>query len=114
MFEPYAENVHGDFYVEKDCCLCCHVPVTLAPDLFRYSYDSEGCPSHCFVSQQPVSKDELERMFDVITCADLRCVRYGGSDFGIVDRLTELGQKAICDVVINSFNENDESPPPKT
>ncbi|WP_404309303.1 hypothetical protein [Neorhodopirellula lusitana] len=99
MIEPYPENVDGDFYVEKDCCTMCDIPMAEAPDLFTYAVDSDGGPDHCYVSRQPKGDAELSDMLSVIQCAEFRCVRYRGSDPDLLQRLVDLGESDICDAV---------------
>lgn len=90
----HPDNVPGDFYVEDGCCTLCGVPEQFAPDLFPpIDDDSE----HCFVRKQPTSTDEVDRMFEVIACAELDCIRYAGSDRAILTRLCASGHQDLCD-----------------
>ena len=102
MTQPYPENVDGDFYVEKDCCTMCDVPLVEAPDLFTYAVDADGKPEHCYVSRQPACDAELSDMLSVIQCAEFRCVRYRGTDPGLLQRLVDLGESDVCDAMVRA------------
>ena len=109
MIEPYPENVDGDFYVEKDCCTLCDVPMVEAPGLFTYAVDADGKPDHCFVSRQPENASELDDMVSAIASAELQCIRYRGNDPVLLDRLVQLGESAICDAI----SDGQTGSPPK-
>jgi len=109
MVEPYPENVDGDFYVEKDCCTMCDVPMVEAPELFTYAIGADGEPDHYYVSRQPKNDAELTDMLSVIQCAEFRCVRYRGSDPDLLQRLIDLGESDVCDEI----PKTDESHPSK-
>lgn len=93
---PHPENVPGDFYVEDGCCTMCEVPFSEAPALFGVHHDPRGY-FHCYVKRQPETPDELGQMVMVIRCAELRCIRYRGSDRRVQSRLIEVGEGIICD-----------------
>ena len=91
--EPQPKNAPGDFYVLKGCCLNCGVPVTYAPDLFS-SEDSSGC----WVSHQPRTSAEMDRMVRVFSIQELGCIRYAGDDAATIKKLSEIGEGKQCDV----------------
>ena len=97
MAIPYPENADGDFYVERDCCTLCDVPMVEAPGLFTYALGDDGKPDHCYVSKQPSNGSETESMISAIQCAELRCIRYRGRDQTILTRLIKIGESEICD-----------------
>ena len=66
---PDPRNAPGEFYVAKDCCLLCGVPWYYAPELF--GYDDKGC----WVSRQPATREEREKMLKVISLQELDCIR---------------------------------------
>ena len=99
MTEPYPDNVDGNFYVEKDCCTLCDVPMIEAPGLFTYATGEDGIPDHCYVSRQPANDSELDKMVSAIQCAELQCIRYRGSDPALLKRLVDAGEAAICDAI---------------
>jgi len=88
-------NVPGDFYVENECCTMCAIPFTEAPTLFGTTTEE----SHCFVKRQPSTEVELDQMVNAIHCAELNCIRYGGSDRAIQIRLIQLPAGSICDAL---------------
>jgi len=90
---PYPKNAAGDFYVEDGCCTLCSVPWATAPSLF--TVDTEG--RHCFVSKQPESAAEMDQMVEVVSCSELACVRYCGTDKTILTRLVAAGERRQCD-----------------
>jgi|GEM_PF-513315 len=93
--EPPARhplNAPGPFYVEKGCCTACDVPRLTAPDLFKYDDDQ-----HCYVCRQPASADEMSQMVRTFVEQEFGCIRYGGSDPAIVQRIAENGDADFCD-----------------
>ena len=52
---------------------------------------------HCFVSKQPSNQNELYQAVKVIWGAELRCIRYGGTNPQILKRLAEAGVSDTCD-----------------
>ena len=93
---PHPANVPGDFYVEDGCCTMCEVPFAEALELFGTVQDPKGYP-HCFVKRQPESPVEFEQMLSAIRCAELRCIRYRGSDRVLQLRLIGDGEGDVCD-----------------
>lgn len=94
--KPHPANVPGDFYVEEGCCTMCEVPFAEAPDLFGTVQDPKGY-LHCFVRRQPETGAELDQMVRAIRCAELKCIRYRGTDRLIQLRLVGEGEGEICD-----------------
>jgi hypothetical protein len=90
--ERHPLNAPGDFYVEHGCCTSCDVPLDVAPDIFAYDQDR-----HCFVRRQPASADETFRVVRVLREQDLGCIRYGGTDAVLLQRIAETGEGANCD-----------------
>jgi hypothetical protein len=85
-------NADGDFYVEHGCCTSCDVPMQSAPSLFAYDETS-----HCFVKRQPSTRAECDMMFEAIRGAELRCIRYRGTDADWYRRLVSSGDLDVCD-----------------
>src|SRR5690348_4932956 len=85
--KPYPLNVSGPFYVEDGCCLLCDLPRAIAPDMFKYNRTND----HCYVYKQPETKDEIHRMVEAVTCADLACIRYRGIDKRLIRYLRIKG-----------------------
>jgi hypothetical protein len=88
----HPKNASGPFYVLNGCCTACGVPTSIAPELFEF--DSSD---HCYVKRQPASDVELEKAVRVLRAQELDCVRYRGSDAGILRRLAEAGEGDHCD-----------------
>ena len=88
----YHLNVVGDFYVEDGCCTVCGVPEVTAPDLFGPDGPWGEHTDHCFVRRQPETRAEVGRMLETIRCAELRCIRYRGSDSAIIAALRASGE----------------------
>jgi ferredoxin len=97
---PHKSNASGDFYVEDGCCTSCGMPMTEAPDLFEYDQDG-----HCFVSKQPTTTDEVDRMMAAFEVQDIGCIRYKGTNRVIQMRLVESGEGTQCDLLNPEFRE---------
>ena len=93
----YRLNVLGDFYVEDGCCTLCAMPFSEAPGLFG-SIESDT-ESHCFVQKQPSNDEELDQMVSAIQCAELKCIRYKGTNRATQERLVQLNEGDICDAL---------------
>lgn len=91
--KPYAANVPGPFYVVDGCCTMCGVPQSIAPRLFG---DDRV---QCFVKRQPATDEELWQMLQVVRTQEFDCVRYGGDDENISNRIAEAGEADKCDAV---------------
>jgi hypothetical protein len=92
--KPHPANVPGDFCVEDGCCTMCEVPFAEAAELFGTGH--EPYP-HCFVKRQPTTPHELTKMLNAIRCAELRCIRYRGTDRRIQLELVETEDGFVCD-----------------
>src|SRR5438093_12768321 len=88
----HPKNASGPFYVLNGCCTACGVPTSIAPELFEF--DSSD---HCYVRRQPTSDSEVEKALRVLRAQELECVRYRGTDAGILRRLGEAGDAGHCD-----------------
>jgi hypothetical protein len=88
----HPKNAPGPFYVAADCCTFCGVPQATAPSLFDEDDDS------CFVTRQPATPAEVDRMLLTMMRAELSCIRYAGTNGDIVRRLAEQGGGALADV----------------
>src|SRR5678815_2700443 len=91
MSEKVAVNKDASFYIQSDCCLSCGVPQKIAPELFGWS--GEGC---C-INRQPNTKEELDKTVELLWAQEVGCIRYGGDDPIILQRLAELGITEHCD-----------------
>ena len=91
----HPRNAIGEFYVVNECCTLCGVP-EYAPTLFELDSENE---KHCWVKRQPVSAVELDQMLEVIAIADLGCIRYGGADVNIIERLKAMNEADTIDAL---------------
>jgi hypothetical protein len=85
LFEREPENAPGPFYVVKDQCITCSLPVETAPETIRYHETPsercpEGCADHCYVSRQPETPEEVDRMIEVVADSCISAYRYCGSN----------------------------------
>src|SRR5215510_6489829 len=87
-----VENVVDPFYVRAGCCLSCGLPQQVQPDLFDWN-ERGGCR----MKRQPKTKEELDGMVRLLWDQDVGCLRYGGDDPTILQRLAELGIAEQCD-----------------
>jgi hypothetical protein len=90
---PHPRNAAGDFYVVGGCCTLCGVP-DRAPTLFEVDYEGER---HCWVKRQPSGSAELDEMIEVIAIAELKCIRYRGTDFELIERLERMNEADVVD-----------------
>ena len=93
MIKPHKDNVEGPFYVGEGCCTACDIPFQLAPELFSYDQDQ-----HCYVSRQPETKEELDRIIRTLLYSEVQCIRYRGKEEDVLRRLGESGDAALADV----------------
>ena len=96
----HPANAPGEFYVENGCCTLCGVPQVTAPELFSAIDDASD---HCYVRRQPANEAELARMLKTIDAAELRCIRYAGTERSIQARLVGAGEGAVCDNLREEF-----------
>lgn len=98
MRPSYPENVPGDWYVEKDCCIICAVPVTVAPRLFDWAVvEQTGEPTHCFVARQPRGAAEEAQMVEAAWGAEVECIRYKGIEERVRAKLRARGAGSAID-----------------
>lgn len=105
----------GDFYVEEGCCTLCGVPVVEAPELFGgFEEDGSVTPGvkQCWVKKQPRVTPEIDAMIRAVWAQEFECIRYGGTDQLLIDRLHRGGLEACVDWprldrprLLVSFNE---------
>ena|SRR5882672_10820673 len=104
LYERDPDNAPGPFYVVKDTCITCSVPVELAPKTIKYRIkpcetDPNGCAEHCFVSRQPETPEEIATMIEVVRYSCIAAYRYCGTDPEILRRLVEAGCSEQCDAL---------------
>lgn len=96
--KPHKDNVPGPFYVCDGCCISCEIPFVEAPGMF--AYDDQ---SHCYVSKQPQTKNELDKMIRAVLGSEVECIRYTGDDEEINRRLAEAGSGHLSDTPIEGI-----------
>src|SRR5207245_6999162 len=94
----------GPFYVIKDMCITCSLPVQTSPETIKYHMTPcAGCPEgaadHCYVSRQPETPEELARMIEVVAGSCIAAYRYCGTDPNILSRLVAAGCKEQCEAL---------------
>jgi ferredoxin len=87
-------NVDGPFYVTNDCCTLCAVIFEEAPDMFRVNDKQD----HCYVSKQPETDEQVDRMIEVMNLAELRYVRCRSNDPVLLEKIRGAGEGEQCDV----------------
>jgi hypothetical protein len=105
LYEREPENAPGPFYVVKDVCITCSLPVETAPENIKYHERSceaqcEARADHCYVSRQPGTPEEIDRMIEVVAGSCIAAYRYCGTDAEILRRLVEAGCKQQCDALV--------------
>ena len=87
---PHPANVPGPFYVEDGCCISCGVWEDVAPDLLAWQ-DVPDEYSHCYVSKQPETDAEFERMKQAMWIGEVDCIRVHNCRPNWERRLREAG-----------------------
>jgi hypothetical protein len=89
IVKTYAENAPGPFYVQRDECITCRVPESVAPDLIGFFEDPSGTGrrSHCYFKKQPETVGEIERAVKAVQSNCCGSYRYTGSDSEIREKL---------------------------
>ncbi len=92
MHKRHPQNVSGVFYIAADCCTRCGMLEECAPSLV-----GQGDDDHCIITRQPETPDEIYQAILGIGGSEFGCLRYGGHDPDILERLGELGYSYFCD-----------------
>jgi ferredoxin len=103
-YEREDDAAPGAFYVEKDMCITCGIPMDTAPANFSWSdrtreTHSGEFPHHCRVFKQPETPEELERVIEAASMSEIDAIRYCGTDPEILQRFKERGLKRLCDAL---------------
>ena len=104
LYEREDGSAPGPFYVVKDQCITCSLPTETAPENIQYhERPCTNCPtsptSHCVVTRQPETPEELVRMIKVVAGSCVQAYRYCGTDPDILCRLVEASCRAQCDAL---------------
>jgi hypothetical protein len=98
-FESYPENAPGAFYVQKELCITCRAPESVAPDLIGFYADPSGTNrvSHCYFRKQPETAEELDRAIKAVGVSCCGAYRYAGVDPAVKEKLRLAGEDAAID-----------------
>jgi hypothetical protein len=96
-FETYPESAPGAFYVEKDLCITCRAPESVAPDLIGFYEDPSGTKSHCYFKKQPKTPQELDRAIKAVQVSCCGAYHYAGADPSVKEKLRLAGEGAAID-----------------
>lgn len=97
MVERHPLNAPGGFYIENECCASCGVMHDEAPTLLAWDNDL-----HCFVAQQPETEDEIRQAIQAMMVMEMDCLRYGGADLRIRERVTDAGHGYCLDQTVDT------------
>ena len=107
MNKRYKLNVPGDFYVEDGCCVACTLPVSEAPNLIGEDETNGGY--HCYFKKQPTTPEEVNEAIFALEVSCVGCIRYGGDNSEIIEKIVASGSAAQIDKRKNStFSEDGE------
>jgi len=95
----YPENAPGPFYVQRDWCLVCRFPETIAPNLIGFADKSVSEYEHCYFKKQPVTPEETDRAIRACEATCCGAYHYAGNDESIKQRFRD----ARCADVIDEF-----------
>jgi hypothetical protein len=107
LFEREPNSAPGPFYVVKDACITCSLPIDTAPKNIKYrqrpcTTSPERRTNHCFVSRQPKTPQEIEKMIEIVAASCVAAYRYCGTDLEILRRLVEAGCRDRCDALVQN------------
>ncbi len=86
LFERHPKNAPGPFYVVKGECLHCCLAPHEAPELMASPVDTN---EDCYFKRQPETPEEVEHAINAVMITEMDCIRYGGDDPAIIQRLGE-------------------------
>ncbi len=81
LYERENGSAPGPFYVVKDMCITCSLPVEASPETIRYhERPCASCPTtqihHCFVYRQPETpEEEIGNMIEVVAGSCVQAYR---------------------------------------
>lgn len=104
LYERENGSAPGPFYVVKDTCITCSLPVDTAPETIRYhERPCDSCSTtqieHCLVYRQPETPEELDQMIEVVASSCVAAYRYCGTDPKVLSRLVKAGCREQCDAL---------------
>ena len=108
-FEREPDSVPGPFYVVKDQCIICALPVETAPAnitwsavTFARANGCGDCPSHCRIERQPQTPEELARVIEAARTSCVEAIRYCGTDPQVLATMRARGLAHLCDALPES------------
>lgn len=104
---PHPANVPGSFYVEDGCCISCGVWEEVAPDLLEWQEEDGHRYEHCYVSKQPETEAEFERMKAAMEVGEVDCIRVRNCRLDWAERLRADGLGRQIDFATNLDTENE-------
>ena len=104
LYEREPDGAPGVFYVIKDRCLLCSLPVETAPRNITWSAQTirrgcADCPSHCRVEHQPETWEEISQVIEATCQSCIAAIRCCGTDPEILRQFRESGGEHLCDAV---------------
>ena len=106
LHEREPDNAPGAFYVVKDACLLCALPIETASHNITWSAETmergagfDRCPTHCRVERQPETADELARVLEAAEFSCIEAIRYCGTDPAILSYFRDRGLARLCDAL---------------
>jgi hypothetical protein len=103
-FEPEPDNADGAFYVIKDRCILCALPVETAPASVSWNRcpkkrEGEGSSMHCRVHNQPETEEEIRAMVEAALGSCVKAIRYRGTDERILALFRKAQMEDLCDAL---------------
>jgi hypothetical protein len=106
LFEPEADNAAGAFYVIKDHCIICALPIETAPASVSWNRcikkreEGEDYRSlHCRIHKQPETKEEIRAMIEAAVSSCVEAIRYRGTNDDILAEFRKVGMERLCDTL---------------
>jgi len=87
-------NVPGPVYVVNGCCLACGIWERDAPEHFAWSGDAYP---QCYVSRQPETDEEFQKVARAMRAQDLDCIRVRNCPDRWRTILERMGQGELID-----------------
>jgi hypothetical protein len=105
LFDRESDNAPGDFYVVKDSCITCALPVETAPGCVSWNRcpkKEEDSSLHCRVHRQPESEEEMIAMIEAAAGSCVEAIRYCGTDDKVLAAFKRAGMERLCDAIQRS------------
>jgi hypothetical protein len=106
LHDREPDNAPGPFYVVKDVCILCALPVETAPrnitwtaEVMERGSNLGTCPTHCRIERQPETEEELARVIEAAEHSCVEAIRYCGTDPSILSHFRARGLERLCDAL---------------